>query len=166
MATEVRRRRTFDVNRAELDYMLGYVEDGKPVFRPSLAMLARKYGVDPRVGERHASKRKWVRKRRLFWIDVADRAHKLRSERHMAELDRNLAAQFKALEEAEAGKPRPTPSPVPPPVTTPEDVKGLSRGAEPGSLAATPLGAAVAFVKDTGTLAELKTQCGALMSER
>jgi len=42
----------------------------------------------------------------------------------------------------------------------------LTRGAEPGSLAATPLGAAVEFVKDAGTLAELKTRCAALMSGR
>jgi hypothetical protein len=42
----------------------------------------------------------------------------------------------------------------------------LTRGAEPGSLAATPLGAAVVFVKDAGTLAELKTRCAALMSGR
>lgn len=40
----------------------------------------------------------------------------------------------------------------------------LTRGAEPGSLAATPLGAAVEFVKDAGTLAELKTRCAVLAS--
>ena len=42
----------------------------------------------------------------------------------------------------------------------------LTRGAEPGSLAATPLGAAVEFVKDAGTLPELTTRCAALMSGR
>jgi len=42
----------------------------------------------------------------------------------------------------------------------------LTRGAEPGSLAATRLGAAVEFVKDAGSLAELKTRCAALMSGR
>lgn len=42
----------------------------------------------------------------------------------------------------------------------------LTRGAEPGSIAATPLGAAVEFVKDAGSLAELKTRCAALMSGR
>ena len=42
----------------------------------------------------------------------------------------------------------------------------LTRGAEPGSLAATPLAAAVEFVKDAGSLAELKTRCAALMSGR
>ena len=42
----------------------------------------------------------------------------------------------------------------------------LTRGAEPGSLAATPLGAAVAFVNDAGSLAELKTRSAALMSSR
>jgi len=40
----------------------------------------------------------------------------------------------------------------------------LTRGAEPGSLAATPLGAAVEFVKDAGSLDELKTRCAALLS--
>lgn len=40
----------------------------------------------------------------------------------------------------------------------------LTRGAEPGSVAATPLGATVEFVKDAGTLAELRTRCAALMS--
>ncbi|MGH7300773.1 MAG: hypothetical protein ACREKQ_01775 [Candidatus Rokuibacteriota bacterium] len=42
----------------------------------------------------------------------------------------------------------------------------LTRGAEPGSLAATPLGAAVEFVKDVGSLTELKTRCAALMASR
>ena len=42
----------------------------------------------------------------------------------------------------------------------------LTRGAEPGSVAATPLGAAVDFVKDAGSLAELKSRCTALMSRR
>lgn len=42
----------------------------------------------------------------------------------------------------------------------------LTRGAEPGSFAATPLGAAVAFVKDVGTLAELRRRSAALMSSR
>ncbi len=42
----------------------------------------------------------------------------------------------------------------------------LTRGAEPGSLGATSLGAAVEFVKDAGTLVELKTRCTALMSGR
>lgn len=42
----------------------------------------------------------------------------------------------------------------------------LTRGAEPGRFAATPLGAAVAFVKDAGTLAELRMRCAALMSGR
>ena len=40
----------------------------------------------------------------------------------------------------------------------------LTRGAEPGSLPATPLGAAVEFVRDAGTLAELKTRCAGLAS--
>jgi len=40
----------------------------------------------------------------------------------------------------------------------------LTRGAEPGSLAATPLGAAVEFVRDAGTLAELKARCASLGS--
>ena len=40
----------------------------------------------------------------------------------------------------------------------------LTRGAEAGSLAATPLGATVEFVKDAGTLTELKTRCAALSS--
>jgi len=38
----------------------------------------------------------------------------------------------------------------------------LTRGAELGSLAATPLGAAVEFVRDAGSLAELMTRCAAL----
>ena len=42
----------------------------------------------------------------------------------------------------------------------------LTRGAEPGSFAATPLAAAVEFVKDAGTLAELKARCAALVSSR
>jgi hypothetical protein len=42
----------------------------------------------------------------------------------------------------------------------------LTRGAEPGSLAATPPGAAVEFVKDAGSLGELKTRCAALLSGR
>lgn len=42
----------------------------------------------------------------------------------------------------------------------------LTRGAEPGSLAATPLGAAVEFVKDAASVGELKTRCAALMSGR
>lgn len=42
----------------------------------------------------------------------------------------------------------------------------LTRGAEPGSLAATPLAAAVEFVKDAGALTELKTRCAALMASR
>jgi hypothetical protein len=42
----------------------------------------------------------------------------------------------------------------------------LTRGAEPGSLAATPLAAAVEFVKDSGTLAELKARCAGLTSGR
>lgn len=40
----------------------------------------------------------------------------------------------------------------------------LAQGAEPGSAAATPLGAAVEFVKEAGSLAELKARCAALMS--
>lgn len=40
----------------------------------------------------------------------------------------------------------------------------LTRGAQPGSVAATPLGAAVEFVKDVGSLGELKTRCAALMA--
>lgn len=42
----------------------------------------------------------------------------------------------------------------------------LTRGAEPGSLATTPLGAMVDLAKDAGTLAELKRWCAALMSGR
>lgn len=42
----------------------------------------------------------------------------------------------------------------------------LTRGAEPSSPAATPLAAAVEFVKDAGTLAELRTRCAAMMSDR
>jgi hypothetical protein len=42
----------------------------------------------------------------------------------------------------------------------------LTRGAEPGSAAATPLGAGVQFVKDAGSLAELKARCAALASGR
>jgi hypothetical protein len=38
----------------------------------------------------------------------------------------------------------------------------LTRGAEPGSLAATPLAAAVELVRAAGTLAELKARCAAL----
>jgi hypothetical protein len=40
----------------------------------------------------------------------------------------------------------------------------LTRGADPGSLAATPLGAAVEFVRDAGTLAELEARCAGLAS--
>jgi hypothetical protein len=42
----------------------------------------------------------------------------------------------------------------------------LTRGAEPRSLAATPLGATVDFVKDAASVSELKTRCAALMSGR
>lgn len=42
----------------------------------------------------------------------------------------------------------------------------LTRGAEPGSFAATPLGATVGLVKDAGTLAELRKTCAAMMSSR
>ncbi len=42
----------------------------------------------------------------------------------------------------------------------------LTRGAEPGSVAATPLGAAVEFVKDAGSLGELKARCAGLMANR
>jgi hypothetical protein len=42
----------------------------------------------------------------------------------------------------------------------------LTRGAEPGSLAATPLGAGIGFVRDAATLAELRTRCATLMSTR
>jgi hypothetical protein len=41
----------------------------------------------------------------------------------------------------------------------------LTRGAEPGTIAATPLGAAVAIVKDAGTLPDLKERCQTLMSK-
>jgi len=40
----------------------------------------------------------------------------------------------------------------------------LTQGAETGSVAATPLGAAVEFVRDAGTLTELKARCTALAS--
>ena len=42
----------------------------------------------------------------------------------------------------------------------------LTEGATPGSVLATPLGAAVELVKDCGSLGELKTRCSALMSGR
>lgn len=42
----------------------------------------------------------------------------------------------------------------------------LTRGAEPGSVASTPLGAVVEFVKEAGTLAELKARCAALAAAR
>jgi hypothetical protein len=42
----------------------------------------------------------------------------------------------------------------------------LTQGAQPGTVAATPLGAAVEFVKDAGSLGELKTRCAALMATR
>jgi hypothetical protein len=42
----------------------------------------------------------------------------------------------------------------------------LTRGAEPGSVAATPLAAAVEFVRDSGSLAELRKRCAALTSNR
>jgi len=42
----------------------------------------------------------------------------------------------------------------------------LTRGAAPGSLAASPLGAAVEFVREAGTLQELRTKCAALMQGR
>ena len=46
-----------------------------------------------------------------------------------------------------------------------QDVRArLTRGAEPGSLKATPLGATVDFVRAAGTLTELKARCAALMS--
>jgi hypothetical protein len=45
-------------------------------------------------------------------------------------------------------------------------VAWLTRGAEPGSFEATPLGAAVGLVKDAGTLVELRKTCAALMSGR
>src|SRR4030095_6169935 len=40
----------------------------------------------------------------------------------------------------------------------------LTRGADPTSLAATPLGAVVEFVKDAGPLTELKDRCAKLMA--
>ena len=40
----------------------------------------------------------------------------------------------------------------------------LTRSAQPGSVAATPLGAAVEFVAGAGSLRELKTRCAALMT--
>jgi len=40
----------------------------------------------------------------------------------------------------------------------------LTRDAEPGSLQATPLAAFVEYVKDAGTLDELRRRCAALMS--
>jgi hypothetical protein len=40
----------------------------------------------------------------------------------------------------------------------------LTKGAEPGSPAATPLGAAVEFVKEAGSLDWLKARCTGLMS--
>lgn len=42
----------------------------------------------------------------------------------------------------------------------------LTRGAEVGSLRATPLGAAVEFVRDAATLAALKARCADLKAER
>ena len=42
----------------------------------------------------------------------------------------------------------------------------LTRGAELGSLRATPLGAAVELVREAATLAELKVRCTALMAGR
>jgi hypothetical protein len=42
----------------------------------------------------------------------------------------------------------------------------LTRNAEPGSLAATPLGAAVEFVKNAGSVAELRELCAGLMDPR
>lgn len=47
-----------------------------------------------------------------------------------------------------------------------EVLAGLTRGAEPGSLAASPLGAAVELVREAGTLDELRTRCAALMPGR
>lgn len=47
-----------------------------------------------------------------------------------------------------------------------EVLAGLTRSAEPGSLAASPLGAAVELVREAGTLAELRARCAALMSGR
>lgn len=40
----------------------------------------------------------------------------------------------------------------------------LTRGADPTSLAATPLGAMVEFVKDAGSLTELRNRCARLMA--
>jgi hypothetical protein len=40
----------------------------------------------------------------------------------------------------------------------------LTREARPGSVAATPLGAFVEYVKDCGSVADMKTRCAALMS--
>jgi hypothetical protein len=40
----------------------------------------------------------------------------------------------------------------------------LTREASPGSVAATPLGAFVEYVKDCGSVADMKTRCAALMS--
>src|SRR5690242_17278514 len=40
----------------------------------------------------------------------------------------------------------------------------LTRGAVAGTVAATPLGAAVEFVRQSGSLAELKQRCATLMS--
>jgi hypothetical protein len=42
----------------------------------------------------------------------------------------------------------------------------LTSGAETGSVGATPLGAAVEFIKDAGSLAEAKSKCAALMSRQ
>lgn len=42
----------------------------------------------------------------------------------------------------------------------------LTRGADPGSRAATPVGAVVEFVKDSGTLSELRARCTALLASR
>jgi hypothetical protein len=42
----------------------------------------------------------------------------------------------------------------------------LTRGADRGSIAATPLDAAVEFVKNCGSLAELRKMCAELMSGR
>jgi hypothetical protein len=43
-------------------------------------------------------------------------------------------------------------------------VQWLTKGAEPGSGAATPLGGLVQFVKEAGTLPELRSRCVALMA--
>ena len=43
-------------------------------------------------------------------------------------------------------------------------VQWLTRGAEPGSTAATPLGGLVQFVKESGTLPELRGRSAALMA--